>query len=116
VLDVRFHRIRSDQLDALRAWMAELMRRQDEVRETFRNEGVRHEQAFLLQSVDGPVLIYAHEVDDPEAARRAYLASTLPVDLQHREVMRTALDGAAEAELLYEVRVDPSPSASSGSG
>jgi hypothetical protein len=85
--------------------MAELVRRQDEVRETFRNEGVRHEQAFLMQSVDGPVLVYAHEVDDPEAAQRAYAASTLPLDAQHRKIMRSALDGPAHAELLYEVRL-----------
>jgi len=105
VLDVRFHRVRNDQVEQLRAWFAELMQRQDEVRDTFRNEGVRHEQAFLFESKDGLVLVYAHEVDDPEAAHRAYAASTLPIDLQHREIMSAALVGPAEAELLYEVRL-----------
>ncbi len=105
VLDVRFHRVRNDQVEQLRAWFAELMQRQDEVRETFHNEGVRHEQAFMLESKDGLVLVYAHEVDDPEAAHRAYAASTLPIDLQHREVMSAALGSPAEAELLYEMRL-----------
>jgi hypothetical protein len=105
VLDVHFHRVRPDQVDSLRAWMAELMRRQNEVRETFRNEGVRHEQAFLLHTDEGVVLVYIHEVEDPEAARRAYSASTLPIDLEHRQRMSAALDGAATAELLYEVRL-----------
>jgi len=85
--------------------MAELGRRQDEVRETFRNEGVRHEQAFLIQAPDGPVLIYAHEVDDPHAAQQAYAGSTLPLDLQHREVMGDVLGEVADVELLYDIRL-----------
>jgi hypothetical protein len=94
-------------VDELRAWMAELGQRQDEVRETFRNEGVRHEQAFLIQSVDGPVLVYAHEVDDPDAAQQAYAKSTLPLDLQHREVMGSVVGEAADVELLYDVKLHP---------
>jgi hypothetical protein len=85
--------------------MAELGRRQDEVRATFRNEGVRHEQAYLIESVNGPVLVYAIEVEDPEAALLAYAASTLPLDAEHRKVMAAVLGPPAEAELLYEVRV-----------
>ena len=41
----------------LRAWMAELNRRSAEVRETFAQEGVRHEQAYLLKTAEGAVLI-----------------------------------------------------------
>lgn len=104
MLDVRITRVRDDQVERLRAWMAELLQRQDEVRATFRNEGVRHEQVYLLQAREGPVLVYAHEVEDPEAARAAYMASTLPIDAQHREVMQAVLQGPAAAELLYEVR------------
>jgi Family of unknown function (DUF6176) len=89
----------------LRAWMSSLQQRADEVRQTFRQEGVRHEQAFLLRDANGLVLVYAHEVDDPEAAHAAYAASTLPIDLQHREQMSAALGGEAEAELLYDVRL-----------
>lgn len=83
--------------------MAALGRRQDEVRASFRQEGVRHEQAFLLESASGPVLVYAIEVEDPDAAQRAYDASTLAIDAEHREVMAEVLGPAAEVELLYEV-------------
>jgi hypothetical protein len=89
----------------LRAWLAELQQRSDEVRETFRNEGVRHEQAYLLETADGPVLIYAIEIDDPEAAQRAYATSTLPLDLQHREVMATTISGPLDLAPLYDVRL-----------
>jgi hypothetical protein len=85
--------------------MAELGRRQDEVRATFRNEGVRHEQAYLLESSSGPVLVYAIEVEDEDAAQQAYEASTLPIDAEHRAVMGTVLGDRADVELLYEVRL-----------
>ena len=89
----------------MRAWLAELQQRSDEVRETFLNEGVRHEQAYLLETADGPVLVYAIDVDDPEAAQRAYATSTLPLDLQHREVMDSTISGPLELEPLYDVKL-----------
>ena len=88
VLHLTFRRVRPGQEDALRAWMAELGERADEVRTTFRQEGVRHEQAFLLPTPDGLVLIYAHEVDDPEAAHATHAQSSLPIDAEHRERMQ----------------------------
>jgi Family of unknown function (DUF6176) len=105
MLHLTFRRVRPGREDALRAWMAELERRADEVRATFRQEGVRHEQAFLLPVADGLVLVYAHEVEDPDAASAAYSASTLPLDHEHRARMAAVLDEALEPELLYDVRV-----------
>ncbi|MDQ3810385.1 MAG: DUF6176 family protein [Chloroflexota bacterium] len=100
-----FRRVREDQVDRLREWMNELTRRQDEVRQTFANERVRHEQAFLIEAREGPVLVYAIEVEDEEQARKAYESSTLPIDHQHRQVMDTVLAGPAAVDLLYDVRV-----------
>jgi Family of unknown function (DUF6176) len=105
MLHVTFRRVRPERVDALRAWMAELDRRREEVRATFRNEGVRHEQAFLIESADGPVLVYAHEVDDPAAASAAYGGSTLALDQEHREIMGSVLGEDAEVELLYDVKL-----------
>ena len=85
--------------------MSELGARADEVRETFKNEGVRHEQAFLISSSEGPVLIYAHEVENPAAAHAAYSNSTLPLDAEHRERMAAVLAEVVEPELLYDVRL-----------
>jgi hypothetical protein len=103
MLHLTFRRVRDEA--ALRAWMAELGQRADEVRATFRQEGVRHEQAFLMPTPDGLVLVYAHEVEDPDAAHAAYAQSTLPIDAEHRERMAQALAEAVEPELLYEVRL-----------
>lgn len=90
----------------LRAWMAQLNSRRDEVLATFQQEGVRHEQAFLMNVADGPVLIYALEASDHERAAAAYAQSTLPIDLEHKRVMKQVLGEAVPCELLYECQAD----------
>jgi uncharacterized protein DUF6176 len=109
MLEVVFRRVKDAEVDRLRAWMAELGDRTDEVRETFRQETVRHEAAFLLRGEDGPVLVYAIEAGDPAFGHRAAAASTLPIDEEHRRVMGSVLAGPAEAELLYECRLETEP-------
>jgi hypothetical protein len=106
MLEVVFRRVKEPEVDRLRSWMAELNRRRDEVRETFRQETVRHEVAYLIEGVDGPVLVYAIEADDPALGHRVAAASDLSIDVEHRTVMASVLDGPAEAEKLYECRLD----------
>lgn len=47
---------------------------------TFAQEGVRHEQAYLLKTVEGPILVYAMEAADHDRAQAAYQRSSLPID------------------------------------
>jgi Family of unknown function (DUF6176) len=103
MIEVAMFRVRPEEVERLRAWLAELTRRADEVRETFANEGVNHERAYLLTTTDGPILIYAMEAADHQKASEAYQHSTLPIDLEHRQVMREVLAGPAGAELLYDM-------------
>jgi hypothetical protein len=105
-LEVLFHRVKEGEVERLRAWMREAEGRADEVRETFRQETVRHEVAYLLQGHDGPVLVYAMEAEDPERSEEAFRSSTLPIDLQHREILGAVLAGQAQVEKLYEVALD----------
>ena len=77
-----------------------------EVRETFHQETVRHEVAYLVEGRDGPVLVYAMEAEDFERAAEAYGASKLPIDLEHREVLGAVLAGPADFEKLYDVALD----------
>jgi hypothetical protein len=109
MLRISIRQVRADQVDRLRAWLAEVNQRQDEVRETYRQEGVHHEQAYLLEGKDGPVLIYAIEMDDPLQARLAFQNSQLPIDHEHAAVMREVLAGRVAAELLYECRLSEDP-------
>jgi hypothetical protein len=97
-----FSRVKPDHVERLRSWLHELERRHDEVVETFRQETVRHEVAYLLQDEEGPVLVYAIEADDLDQAREAFQASTLGIDVEHKEVMAEVLAGAATVEKLYE--------------
>lgn len=105
MLRVVFRKVREGQVDRVREWMAELNGRSDEVLATFAQEGVRHEAAYLLQTLEGPVLVYAVEAEDVERARRVAEASTLPIDLEHRRVMGETLAGPADVEPLYECAV-----------
>ena len=77
------------------------------MRATFRQEGVRHEQAYLLQTADGPILIYPMEAADHERAAGAYAQSRLPMDAEHKRVMRQVLGDRVPAELLYECHAAP---------
>ena len=106
MLRVTFTKIRPGKEERLRAWLSEVMERQDEVRETFVKETVRHEQAFIVEGREGPILIYAIEAEDHEVGGRAYRASTLPIDLEHRAIMDEVLGEGLSVEPLYDCAID----------
>jgi len=105
MIEVAIIRVHPERVERLRGWLAELMDRADEVRETFANEGVTHERGYLLDTADGPVLIYVMEAADHQKAREAYQHSAFPIDREHKAVMREVLAGPADAELLYEMQL-----------
>jgi hypothetical protein len=104
MIKLAMFRVKPGEENHLRDWMAELNRRNTEVLETFANEGMRHEQAHLLQTSDGPILIYAMEAADHDRVASAFQHSTLPIDHEHRRVMEQVVAGPAEVELLYECK------------
>ena len=105
MLRVAFRKIAPDKVEKLRSWMAEVQGRDDEVRETFRQETVRHEQAYLIENADQHILVYVMELEDPEAAEQAFQESALKIDHEHREVMAAVVEKILEPELLYDVRL-----------
>ena len=98
-------RVHPDKVELLRAWFAEGTRRADEVRETFRQEGVRHEQAYLINTSDGTLLVYTSELGDFDRAWEAFVGSELPIDAEHKKVMAEALAGDADIELVFDLTV-----------
>jgi hypothetical protein len=112
MLYTRFHRIKPDRVERLRSWMEEVSRRRDEAGASYAREGTSHVQAYLLEGGPEPVLVFVAEVEDPEGARRAYVASDHAIDSEHREVMHDAVAGPAGAELLYEWAEGPGASGS----
>jgi hypothetical protein len=105
MIQLVMYKVAAGQEPMLRWWMGELMRRRDEVLQTFQYEGTREEAAYLLQTADGPILVYVMDVGDPERAGIAYRYSSLPIDQQHKQVMHRVLGEEVEAELLYDVRL-----------
>jgi len=106
MIRVVFARIRPEKEAQLRAWLAELMARREEVLATFAREGVRHEQAFIIQGDSGPLIAYAIEAEDHAAATAAYRESTLPIDIEHRAVLNECLLAKVQAEPLFDCAVD----------
>ena len=106
MLRVRFFRVKPDKIDRLRDWMEELHRRRDEVLETFAQETVRHEAAWLMETAEGTILVYAIEAEDLEQAQRAITENPLPIDLEHRAVMDEVIEVPIELEQLLDERAE----------
>jgi hypothetical protein len=96
-------RVRPEELDRLTDWFGVLRSRADEVRQTFAQEGVRHEQAYLLHTSDGPLVIYVEEVEDYEASAAAFRTSTLLIDAEHRAVMTSAIESVVPTTLAFDM-------------
>ena len=83
MLRVAIKRIRPEKESRLRAWLAELNSRADEVRETFRGETVRAEQAFIVPGSEGSLLVYVMEAEDFEQGSKAFADSHHKIDAEH---------------------------------
>jgi len=106
MIRVRIARVRPEKEIKLRSWLEELNRRADEVRATFYAETVRAEQAFIVPTSDGPILVYAMEAEDFEQGTQAYANSTHRIDQEHRAVMRDCLEGSLRLTPIYDVSLD----------
>ena len=82
--------------------MAELAERREEVLETFANETVRHEVAYLMDTSNGLVLVYAIEAEDLDRASLAVVERPLAIDLEHRKVMTEILGEEIELEPILD--------------
>lgn len=103
MLQTWIHRIKPGKEQRLRDWLAEMNSRSNEVRESFAAAGVRAEQAFVLSGVTGSLFIYVSEAADQGHAARTYAASTLPIDLEHRQVMEECIEITLNDLPIYDV-------------
>jgi hypothetical protein len=107
MLRVAIERIRPEKEQRLRAWLAELNSRAAEVRETFCNETVRAEQAYIVAGQEGPLLVYVIEADDLARGAKAFAESTYQIDAEQKTVMRECLAGSLNVKPLYDVSLEP---------
>jgi hypothetical protein len=86
----------------LREWLASLSSRRDELRESYRTQGTRHELFFLIRTRRMPVLVLISEVEDLAHATESFLRSSLPIDVEFKDLFQGLSPEEAEVELLYD--------------
>ena len=109
MLRVSFARIRPEMEPKLRDWLAQLMVRRAEVLETFAGEGTSQEQAYILPTSDGPMLVYVMDTQDNERARAAYALSSHAIDLEHRAILTECLGERLRLTPLYACSTEKLP-------
>lgn len=104
MLRVALRHVRPEREDELRDWLRTVDGpRRAEALATLVDETCTHEQAFLIDGKDGPVIVHVMEVADVERSRRAPEISVHPIDADHRRVMRRALGDTVAAECLLDL-------------
>jgi hypothetical protein len=103
MLQTWIHRIKPGYEGRLHEWFEQLTARANEVRESYGNSGVRAERAYILPGVSGSLLIYVAEVDDAGHASRAFDASSLSIDIEHRRMMEECVEGGVDVAPAYNM-------------
>ena len=100
--------VRPDEEQKLRDWLGVVNGpRSAEALATLAGEGCTHEIGVLVQTSDGPLLVYAMEVQDEERSRQAARDSPHAIDAEHKRVMLSTLSNGLEVETLIDLRSPP---------
>jgi hypothetical protein len=102
MLQTTFARVRDEDVPRLRSWLAALSSRRDELRDSYRQQGTRHELFFLVPTRHFSILILVSEVDDADRAASSVLRSQLPIDVEFKALFQGISPEEAEVELLYD--------------
>lgn len=102
MLNASFAAIEEKDVPVIRAWLASLAERREELRESYRQQGTRHELFFVVRAPD-PVLVLISELDDVEQGSVTFLGSRLPLDLEFKSLVQTVSNGEMlVGELLFD--------------
>ena len=102
MIHVSYIAIREDAVERVRGWLDSLSAREAELTELARAQTVSHEIAHLIDGQDGPVLVYAIEVSDLDAARSAMSDETHQLAAEWQRVISECSDGHPSHETLLE--------------
>lgn len=102
MLNATFLRVREDGVPRLRAWLDGLAARRGELQATYRAEGTRHEQFFLLRDGEGPVLVLVTELHDRDTGGRTFLGSDMPLAVEFKRMIQDVTAGPPPFELVYD--------------
>lgn len=99
------HRIKPDQEMRLRNWLAELHSRPGEVRESLAEAGIRAEQATVVSTESGPILVYVSDAEDQRHAAQVFAASPHAIDVEHQRVLGECIEETFDDAPLYDMAV-----------
>ncbi len=102
MLHTTIARIDEEDVPRLRAWLGSLASRREELRESYRRQGTRHELFFLIRTRTRPILVLISELADVEHATRSFLRSNLPLDLEFKTLVQEISEMEEDVELLYD--------------
>lgn len=71
---------------------------------------------MIIDTTDGPVIVYAMQTDDLARSHAVADASPRAIDGEHRAVMRAAAGGRVEIEVVLDVRAGLRPPRTSSVG
>lgn len=104
MIHLSIHRIKPEHRVAVETWLRKVdTELRDAAVETLIAEGVTHETALMVETSDGPVIVYAMETDDIDRARAVGAASASPIDAEHHSVMRAADAGAVPHSVMLDL-------------
>jgi len=102
MLHTTIARVDEDDVPRLRSWLALLSSRRSELRESYRQQGTRHELFFLIRTRRYPILVLVSEVENVERATESFFHSALPIDVEFKALFQEISPEDAEVELLYD--------------
>jgi len=104
VIHLAVRNVNSEHLDLFRDWMAQLNGpRRAEALATLEDEGCSHEIAVLLEGPEGPIVIYAMEVESIEQSRDAADHSSHPIDAEHRAILDLAIGDRPSLQRILDL-------------
>jgi hypothetical protein len=104
MLRVVIRQVQPGRTEELRAWLAQAGGpRRQEALDTLADEGCAHEMAFLIEGKDGPVVVYAMEVEDERKVMEAFSSSRHQIDAEHKQVMEGTLGANVHSEVLLNL-------------
>jgi hypothetical protein len=104
LIHVTFVRIARDQVPRLRAWLAGLVDRRNELAESYRRQHTRRELFHLVEGSDGPLLVITSESDDLRAGTEEFLNSELAIDVEFKTLIQEIGEGESGVEKVYDSR------------
>jgi hypothetical protein len=102
MLNTTIARVDEADVPRLREWLASLSSRRSELRESYRQQGTRHELFFLIRTRESPILVLISELADLEHGATSFLRSNLPIDVEFKTLVQEMSPQEADVELLYD--------------